>query len=235
MLRLHRFGDPDPHLMSSYIGCTFLVRPVPAENRRSGRLGTLVDSPRLLTDDIRDLFSDLAVPDPGTGQPVDLEDSLAALTASVRHAVPSYRGLGLILIIDEQPVTVTSAERGNASDIATSLCLSLAWVPLLGPDSQITFYASVPGTFVDLAADLAHALGSESLHLDGDIPSALASDLTGVRRLSTINEAVGVLIGHGHTPDRAQHELRHLADTARISIHRAAEAVIENPSSARWD
>jgi hypothetical protein len=221
--------------MSSYIGCTFLVRPVPAENRRSGRLGTLVDSPRLLTDDIRDLFSDLAVPDPGTGQPVDLEDSLAALTASVRHAVPSYRGLGLILIIDEQPVTVTSAERGNASDIATSLCLSLAWVPLLGPDSQITFYASVPGTFVDLAGDLAHALGSESLHLDGDIPSALASDLTGVRRLSTINEAVGVLIGHGHTPDRAQHELRHMADTARISIHRAAEAVIENPSSARWD
>jgi hypothetical protein len=221
--------------MLSYIGCTFLVRPVPAENRRSGRLGTLVDSPRLLTDDIRDLFSDLAVPDPVTSQPVDLEDSLEALTASVKRAVPSYRGLGLILIIDEQPVTVTSAERGNASDIATSLCLSLAWVPLLGPESQITFYASVPGTFIDLAADLAHALGSESLHMDGDIPSALASDLTGVRRLSTINEAVGVLIGHGHTPDRAQDELRHMADVARISIHRAAEAVIENPSSNRWD
>jgi hypothetical protein len=194
-----------------------------------------VETPRLLTDDIRDLFSDLAVPDPVTGQPVDLEASLAALTASVKHAVPSYRGLGLILIINEQSVTVTSAERGNALDIATSLCLSLAWVPLLGPDSQITFYASVPGTFVDLAADLAHALGGESLHLDGDIPSALASDLTGVRRLSTINEAVGVLIGHGHTPDHAQHELRHMADTARISIHRAAEAVIENPSSDRWD
>jgi hypothetical protein len=194
-----------------------------------------VDTPILLTDDISDLFSDLAVPDPVTGQLVDLEASLAALTASVKHAVPSYRGLALALVIDAQPVTVTSAERGNASDIATSLRLSLAWVTLLGPDSQITFYASVPGTFVDLAADLAHALGSESLHLDGDIPSALVSDLTGVRRLSTINEAVGVLIGHGHTPDGAQRELRHMADTARISVHRAAEAVIENPSSARWD
>ena len=194
-----------------------------------------METPRLLTDDIRDLFSDLAVPDPVTGEPVDLDASLAALTTSVKRAVPSYRGLGLIVVIDEQPIMVTSAERGNASDIATSLSLSLAWVPLLGPDSQITFYASVVGTFVDLAADLAHALGSQSLRLDGDIPSALVSDLTGVRRLSTINEAVGVLIGHGHTPNDAQRELRQMADTAGISIHRAAEAVIENPSSARWD
>ena len=221
--------------MSSDIGWTFLVRPVPAVNRRSGRLGVLVDAPRLLTDDIRDLFSDLAVPDPMTGQQVDLQTSLAALTASVKRAVPSYRGLALTLVIDEQPVSVTSAERGDTSDIATSLCLLLAWVPLLRTDSQITFYASVPGTFVDLAADLALALGGESLRLDKDIPSALASALTGVRRLSTINEAVGVLIGHGHTPDGAQRELRHMADTTRISIHRAAETVIENPSSARWD
>jgi hypothetical protein len=221
--------------MSSHIGCTFLVRPVPALNRRSGRLGIPVDAPRLLTEDISDLFSDLAVPDPVTGQPVDLEASLGALTSAVKRAVPSYRGLGLILVIDEQPVTVTSAERGNASDIATSLSLSLAWVPLLGPDSQITFYAAIPGTFVDLAADFAHALGSEGLRLDVDIPSALVSDLTGVRRLSMINEAVGVLIGHGHTPDGAQRELRHMADTARISIHQAAEGVIESPSSARWD
>jgi hypothetical protein len=235
VLRLYRFGDPDPHLMSSHIGCTFLVRPVPALNRRSGRLGIPVDAPRLLTDDISDLFSDLAVPDSVTGQPVDLEASLAALTSSVKRAVPSYRGLGLILVIDEQPITVTSAERGDASDIATSLSLSLAWVPLLGRDSQITFYASVPGTFVDLAADLAYALGNESLRLDGDIPSALVSNLTGVRRLSTINEAVGVLIGHGHSPDGAQRELRDMADTVRISIHQAAEVVIASPSSARWD
>ena len=73
-----------------------------------------MEAPRLLTDDIRDLFSDLAVPDPVTGEPVDLDASLAALTASVKHAVPSYRGLALALVIDEQSVTVTSAERGKA-------------------------------------------------------------------------------------------------------------------------
>ena len=54
------------------------------------------------------------MPDPVTGRPVELEASLTTLTASVKRAVPSYRGLGLTLIIDEQPVTVTSAERGNA-------------------------------------------------------------------------------------------------------------------------
>ena len=138
-------------------------------------------------------------------------------------------------MIDEQPVSVTSAERGDTSDIATSLCLSLAWVPLLRTDSQIIFYASVPGSFVDMAADLAVALGSEGLRLDEDIPLAIVSDLTGMARLSTINEAVGVLIGHGHTPDGAQRELRHIADTTRVSIQRAAETVTDSPSSARWD
>jgi hypothetical protein len=64
---------------------------------------------------------------------------------------------------------------------------------------------------------------------------ALVSDLTGVHRLSTINEAVGVLIGHGHTPDSAQRKLRHISDTTRISIQRAAVIVTDNPSSARWD
>jgi hypothetical protein len=193
-----------------------------------------VDTPRRLTDDIRNLFSDLAVPDPMTGQPIELETSLLALTAALKHAIPSYRGLALTLVINEQPVSVTSAEREDTSDIATSLCLSLAWVPLLRTDSRITFYASVPGTFVDLAADLAFALGMEGLRLDEDIPLALVSDLTGVHRLSTINEAVGVLIGHGHTPEGAQRELRHISDTTRISIQRAAVVVTDNPSSARW-
>jgi hypothetical protein len=64
---------------------------------------------------------------------------------------------------------------------------------------------------------------------------AIVSDLTGIARLSTINEAVGVLIGHGHTPDGAQRELRHIADTTRVSIQRAAETVTDSPSSARWD
>jgi hypothetical protein len=194
-----------------------------------------VDTPRRLTDDIRNLFSDLAVPDPMTGQPIELETSLLALTAALKHAVPSYRGLALTLVIDEQPVSVTSAEREDTSDIATSLCLSLAWVPLLAAASQITFYASVPGTFVDLAADLTFILGSEALRLDGELPSALVTDLAGVRSLLTVNEAVGVLIDHGHTPDSAQHKLRQLADTTPSSIQGAAEVVINNPSSARWD
>jgi hypothetical protein len=194
-----------------------------------------VDTPTLLIDDIRDLFSDLAVPDGVAEQPVELEKSLTALTQAVKSAAPSYRGLALTLIIDKQPVTVTSAEPGNTSDIATSLRLSLAWVPSLSADSRITFYASTPGTFVDLAADLAFALHSHSIRLDEDIPSALVSDLTGAGRLSAINKAVGVLISHGHTPDSAQRELRHTADATSCGIQNAAETVTDNPSSTLWD
>ena len=194
-----------------------------------------MDTSTLLIDDIHNLFSDLAVPDGLTEESVELEKLLTALTEAVKSAAPSYRGLALTLIIDKQPVSLTSAEVGSTSDIATSLRLSLAWIPSLSAGSRITFYASRPGTFVDLAADLAFVLGSESLRLDEDIPSALVSDLTGVGKLSAINKAVGVLINHGHTTDSAQRELRHTADAIRSSIQKAAEAVTDDPSSTLWN
>ena len=193
-----------------------------------------MDTSTLLIEDIHNLFSDLARPDGFVGHSVELENSLAALTEAVKNAAPSYRGLVLTLVIDRQPVSVTSAELEHTSDIATSLRLSLAWIPSLGAGSRITFYASTPGTFVDLAADLSFALDSD-IRLDEDIPPVLVSDLTGVGKLSAINTAIGVLIGHGHTPDSAQRELRHTADATRISIQKAAEAVTDNPSSALWN
>ncbi len=175
------------------------------------------------------------MPDGFAEQPVELDKSLTALTEAVKSAAPSYRGLALTLVIDKQPVSVTSAEPGNTSDIATSLRLSLAWVPSLSADSRITFYASTPGTFVDLAADLSFALGSDSLRLDEDLPSALVSGLSGVGRLSAINKAVGVLISHGRAPGSAQRELRHTANATPCSIQKAAEAVTDNPSSTLWN
>lgn len=193
-----------------------------------------MDTPTLLIDDIHNLFSDLALPDGFAGQSVELENSLTALTEAVKNAAPSYRGLALTLVIDRQPVGLTSAELEHTSDIATSLRLSLAWIPSLGTDSRITFYASTPGTFVDLAADLSFALDSD-IRLDEDIPPVLVSDLTGVGKLSAINTAIGVLIGHGHTPDSAQRELRHTAASTPCSIQKAAEAVTDNPSSALWN
>ena len=193
-----------------------------------------MDTSTLLIDDIHNLFSDLAVPDGVAEQPVELEKSLTALTEAAKSAAPSYRGLALTLFIDEQPVSVTSAEPGDTSDIATSLRLSLAWVPSLSAGSRITFYASTPGAFVDLAADLAFALDSD-IRLDEDIPPALLSGLTGVGELSAINVAVGVLINHGHAPEGALRQLRLIADATPCSIRKAAETVTENPPSTLWD
>jgi hypothetical protein len=193
-----------------------------------------VDTSTLLIDDIHNLFSDLAVPDGVAEQPVELEKSLTALTEAAKSAAPSYRGLALTLFIDEQPVSVTSAEPGHTSDIATSLRLSLAWVPSLSAGGWITFYASTPGAFVDLAADLAFALDSD-IRLDEDIPPALLSGLTGVAELSAINVAVGILINHGYAPEGALRQLRLIADATPCSIWKAAETVTENPPSTLWD
>jgi hypothetical protein len=144
-----------------------------------------------MVDDIHNLFSDLAVPDGFTEQPVELEKLLTALTEAAKSGARSYRGLALTLIIDKQPVSLTSAEVGNTSDIATSLRLWLAWIPSLGAGSRITFYASTPGTFVDLAADLAFVLGSESLRLDEDIP--WGDSLTALTALTVLVSAVGAV------------------------------------------
>jgi len=44
-----------------------------------------------------------------------------------------------------------------------------------------------------------------------------------------------VLVDHGHTPDSAQHELRHTAASTPCSIQKAAEAVTDNPTSTLWN
>ena len=44
-----------------------------------------------------------------------------------------------------------------------------------------------------------------------------------------------MLVGHGHIPDGAQRELRHMADATPSSIQKAAEAATNNPLSALWN
>ncbi len=108
-------------------------------------------------------------------------------------------------------------------------------------DSQVVFYAGTPGAFVDLAADLGHALDVPFTHggrptedghvglgdgqphdqrhlvLDADLPPlTLVSGLTGLDDVSAINRAVGILMNQGHHPHRAHAELRRQATAAGV-------------------
>ena len=150
-----------------------------------------------------------------------LAESLAAFTAVVEVAVPSYLGLQMMIGQNGHPVTLTRITPHRAA--TTSLRLPLT---VLGPrfdaESRVTLYAATAGAFVDLAADLGYALhlrtctarstevGSSDaddqrrgrvesdrrITLDADMPpSPLTSgmyELSGMSELSTVNRAIGV-------------------------------------------
>jgi hypothetical protein len=152
-------------------------------------------------------------------------DALDVLAADLRRSVPSYLGLQLVLNDHGHEVTVTAFDPTTTPDlIATSLQLPLSVLNVEGadPSSSITFYAATPGAFVDLEADLAFALPGDvraGITVD-DLrrPSTLHPGVTGAAELSTINRAVGVLIGDGHHPDEARGELELRAAAAGLTV-----------------
>lgn len=166
-----------------------------------------------------------------------LDASLAAFTADIEAAVPSYVGIQLTIRQNGHAVTLTRIAPHRIAPhrtATTSLRIPLTVLgPRFDPDSRVTFYAAAAGAFVDLAADLSYALhvptstdrstdgsdgedrrhrpvdGDRGITLDADAPpSALVSGVSGLSELSTINRAIGVLIDHGHHPDRVGDILR---------------------------
>lgn len=188
---------------------------------------------------LRDLL-DLGVA--GVEGDAELGPRLTALVTALRAAVSSYCGLDLTVHDVIHPVSLTSfPPTADGEEIATSLRLALVALSS-GFDSQsrVIFYATVPGAFVDLAADLGHALrlptllpGDRTAHpggggngtaglivLDADLPPpASVSRLSGLHEMSTINRAVGMLIDQGHHPDDAHTLLRQHAAAAGVDTH----------------
>jgi hypothetical protein len=181
-----------------------------------------------LADDIRELFENLEE------SSADACSSLASLRRDLKLIIRS--SLGFTLRLDgSQPVTLTSVDYFvSASDIATSLRFPLSW---MGPEelaSSIVFYAGVPGALVDLAADLTYELSlpPDSLRLDEDLtPELLESGLVGMVEASTVNHAIGALMGRGHTCETAQAELRRQAGETHQSVYHSATRLLLAMSS----
>jgi hypothetical protein len=186
----------------------------------------------------------------------ELGSSLEALVADLAVAVPSYYGLQLTITQHGFPVVLTTFAESDGT-VATSLQLPLSLLdPALEVHSRVVFYARTPGAFVDLAADLAYALGTDavtvdgessdgpggdghqqadghggdghqqadghriSIELDSDLPPPTrVSGISGLASLSTVNQAVGVLIASGHHPDDAHDTLRRQAASRGLTPH----------------
>ena len=156
-----------------------------------------------------------ALDDPGT----DVADSLRWLALSAAAAITSYLGLSVLVARSDPPLAFTVLADGvTAGDAQTSLHVV---VPGVGVRAgrlavTVTLYASAPGAFVDLAADLAwltkRPLSDFTMDRHLAIPTGAVSG-NSLRAASLVNQAIGVLIGRGYTPEQA---LGHLdAEAAR--------------------
>ena len=189
-----------------------------------------MDDSTALTEAIIDLLG--SVDSTGARPAIHLRAAVATLARAVKRVAPSYQGVAITVIIDGQRVTLTAMEpSSDPSEITTSMHLSLGGFPLLDPTTEITFYAATPGTFTDLGADLTFALGAGAgPRLDQDLPTPVWTGVTGMAELSDINVAIGILIGHDHTPETARRELHRLAAAASITTSAAAARVRANPA-----
>ena len=211
----------------------------------SGRIrflgASLLDVPRGLLASLRDLTIGI------DGDELAVGELLAALIRELETSVSSYRGLHLTISQNGFPVVLTAFPDGHDGALGTSLRIPLALLnPGFTAESRIVFYAGIPGAFVDLAADLAFALRSASTSepVEDSAPSAIRLDadpppgtrgftLSGLTELSTIERAIGVMLGEGHHPDHAHATLSSDAARAGLEPHVWAASVLRRTRARR--
>jgi hypothetical protein len=176
-----------------------------------------------------------ALDDPG----IDVAASLRHLTSDARLAVPSWLGLAVIVNGADLPVTFTTvADSVQPGDVLTSLRMPTSQASDYAWPMAMIFYAGQAGAFVDLAADLSWLTGRDltDFTLDQHLTlHTVPGPANGVRAASVINQAIGVLIGRGHTPERARVELDARAAYAGTDRHVAADVILAALTCAHPD
>jgi hypothetical protein len=155
----------------------------------------------------------------------DIASTVSLLSSDVAAAVSSYAGLSLRLHPPGGAVELTTLDDVAQTDrIVTSLRLPVT-PATTGSAVVIVLYATTRGAFVDLAADLAWLTRRTpgDVSLDEDLGGRLhAHPVTSLRSGSSIDQAIGALLGRGHTPEEALVELEALAARAGSDRHAAA-------------
>ena len=152
-----------------------------------------------------------------------------SLTRDARLAVRSLLGLSITMVIQSQPVELMSMPAAVApGDIRSSLQLTLADLNSDGVHGVVTFYAADVGAFDDLAADLSSP-GSRmmpNLRLDTALTPHIVSGVTGCEELTTINQAIGVLLSRGNNLQHANDLLLRVATSTRDGLYESAARIL---------
>ena len=174
-----------------------------------------------------------ALDEPGA----DVLHSLHRLGVDAQAAVPTFLGLSVTAAGSDPPFTFTIFEEDAADGVGASLSLTLPGVGegCASPSVALILYARTPGTFVDLAADLAWLTGRppSDFALDQHLSAPAGSDAgTSLRAASVINQAIGVLICRGYTPRQAHSKLDTQADGAGTDRDAAAQFILDTLTAA---
>lgn len=210
-----------------------------------------------LARELASLSRALETPDDLTQAVEALAESATTTVASYLGLSLLLDGSGSSSSTDGDPVVMTFLDGDAALGdvdvvIAASLLLPLLPTPLTlsagsaesagSPQSagsapglprvQIVLYASAPGAFVDLAADLAWLQGVElgAVEIDEHLTLALATEgaAGALGRESVNDQALGVLLARGRTPTEAVAELVALAARNGQDVFSAAEGLLQD-------
>lgn len=164
-----------------------------------------------------------------------LVEGLTTLVSTLTSTVSGYAGLRLSIVQSGHPVHLSVL---SSSEGVTSLRLPLRAVSSTFEDGgSLVVWSTVPGSLVDLAADLDYvfrrAANSAAQHpssvveLDVDLPMPdVESGFAGLDELATIHRAAGLLIERGHDPDTVHDLLRSRAAGDGMSTHAWADRAL---------
>lgn len=158
---------------------------------------------------------------------VDIGASLLSLAGAVESAVASYGGLALTIeTYGEHVVLVAMNEADTDGSVSTSLHIPLTRNSPVA-DIDLILYARSPGALVDLAADLQWLVGTTGAEFTHDAHLQVpVESLRGLAELSTVNQAIGVLLAGGYTLEQAVGMLDTLGRDRATDRHDAAAALL---------
>ncbi len=174
--------------------------------------------------------------DTDDGRAVDLVDTFRRLAKTAELAVQSFLGQTVTAAVGADLLRFTELkDPASSHHIASSLHLrphvtNNAWPGSENPAIVLIFYAGVAGAFVDLAADISWSSGGRGTEvvLDQHLVPPDWSSPSGLQDLAIVNQAVGVLLAHGYSPDDGREQLDLRARTLHISRSEAAQRLLED-------
>jgi hypothetical protein len=178
------------------------------------------------------LAADLAALSEALDEPgADLTRTLRQLAADAKLAVGSFLGLAIRAAASGEPIQLSTLD-GASAQVRTSLMIPLPPAVDGAAAIGLILYAGTRGAFTDLAADLAWLSGRDLTDFAVDQHLTAPAEHDGLAALSLINQAIGVLIAHGHTPEQAGRELGDRAARAGVDRHVAATQILAGPDDA---